>query len=91
MTHPASAPDMQRKLYQLEAALVELMISAQPFRHGRGLCERRDSLDAAMRLAGLTLRTVRRQPSAIERLWFEVEKAEAARRDEPGYRADLEK
>lgn len=84
-----TAPDL------LEAALVDLLIAAAPFRHGRGMQRQRAILDAAIKLSGKALKAadaagLKPDNKGLAQLAAVAAEADAEARGRCGYRADLE-
>lgn len=83
---PGRSPEL------LEAALINLMLTAKPFTGGRGLSGRRDALNQAIDIARQALTIA--DAEGIKPDWVGLkqaaDQADEERKIAPGYRADLE-
>ncbi|MEQ8318742.1 MAG: hypothetical protein RH946_00645 [Rhodospirillales bacterium] len=100
----AEIAELKRKLATLESATVELRICAAPFAKWHGISDKCEALRHAMKIVGVALKDIATTPGHVDRLRAlgaraQDEKldlktladaADEARREEPGYRADLE-
>lgn len=76
----------------MQAALIDLLIAAAPFRSGRGMSTPRAALSDAIARARRALEAAKLEGvdvdwEALKRL---ADEADAIARNKPGYRADLE-
>ena len=76
----------------MEAALLDLVLAAAPFRDGRGMSRQRQQLDSAVRRAREVLRCRRQDGNkpdleALRRLATQADREAAAN---PGHRKDLD-
>ena len=76
----------------LQAALIDLLIVAAPFRNGRGLPVQRAALGGAMSRARRALDVAKLENVGVdwESLKRLAEEADAEARTMPGYRADVD-
>lgn len=96
--------ELKRKLATLESAAVELRICAQPFTKWSHLSEQCGALQRAVKMFGVALKDIKPTPGHCDRVRDLYARAEhegedlrsladagdAYRREQPGYRADLE-
>ncbi len=75
----------------LQAALIDLMIAAAPFRCGRGMTTPRNVLDAAISRATQALKAAKIDDIDVDWKGLKrmAEEADAAAKEQPGFRADL--
>lgn len=76
----------------MQAALIDLLIAASPFRHGRGMSKPREALGDAVQRARKALDAAKAEGVGIdwEALKRLAQEADAEARGKPGYRADLD-
>jgi len=100
----AENAELTRKLAALESAAVELRLCAQPFAKWHEVSEQCGALRHAMKIVGVALKDVKPTPGHCDRVRGLAARAEhealdikaladaadAERREQPGYRADLE-
>ncbi len=100
----AEIAELKKKLANLEAATVELRICAAPFIKWHHLSEQCAALRRAMKMVGVALKDIKPMPGHCDRvrdlsaraegeemdLKALADAADEARRNEPGYRADVE-
>jgi len=93
-----------RQMAVLESAVVELRICAAPFAKWHGISDKCEALRHAMKIVGVALKDIATTPGHVDRLRALgaraqdemldlktlADAADEARREEPGYRADLE-
>ncbi len=76
----------------MQAALIDLLIAAAPFRAGRGMTTPREALARAIARARKALDAARAEDVGVD--WKTLQdlarEADAEARAQPGYRADLE-
>ncbi len=99
----AENAELKKKLANLEAATVELRICAAPFAKWRNL-EQCKPLRQAMKMVGVAIKDIKSMPGHCDRvrdlsaraegeeldLKALADAADAERRKQPGYRADVE-
>lgn len=76
----------------MQAALIDLLIAAAPFRSGQGMNKPREALGDAIQRARKALDAAKAEGIDIdwETLKRLAQEADAEARNKPGYRADLE-